>query len=63
MNAARAPHPGGNAKFEPSQQLIVYVLVALGAFVLGLLFGSTSPESQRSRVDWPQPVHPRRILP
>jgi hypothetical protein len=63
MNTARTPHTGQTGKFDSSQQLIVWVLVVLGAFALGLFLGATSQEEHSSRVEWPQPVHPRRILP
>jgi len=52
-----------NAKFDPSDYIIVCVLVALGAFILGLLLGFAAQGDHESRVDWPQPAHPRRILP
>jgi len=41
----------------------LYVLVALATFVAGLMLGAAGRNSSGgSRVDWPQPAHPRRIF-
>ena len=63
MNATRTPHTGKNGKFDSSQQTIVWVLVVLAAFVIGLLLGSIPQPPHPSRIDRPHPAHPRRLSP
>jgi hypothetical protein len=46
--------------------LFMYVLVALAAFIAGLILGGAgNPPPHGSRIDWPKPseTRPRQILP
>lgn len=62
MKAIPEHHRLRPAKIERSY-FAVLVLVALVAFILGMVLGSRSGmDSHGSRIEWPQP-HPRALSP